>query len=191
MPVTLRKEDGTGVARANTFVAVSDVDDYAADRGLASWTDFTGTEEEKKAALVRAGDYLKNETRFVYRGTKKTSAQGLPWPRTGASEYRGPSIPDTEIPWRLQDAQCELAIRALVGQDLQPDLERGGQVQTSTVDVITTTWFEGASAETTITAVLGLLAPLLRTKVTDIAAFYATPEDRSPFVPGEFDYPKD
>lgn len=153
-------EDGSGVPNANTFVTPDVVLAYATDRNKQDAWDAQDVEVQE-AAIVAAADFLKNEERFQYRGIRNSYGQRMPWPRTGAQERRGPVIPTNVVPWQLLEAQCELALKALT-EELQPDLERGGQIQTKTLDVITTTWFQGAPAETMRTLALGILRPLLR-----------------------------
>ena len=184
MPIVLVKETGAIVPGANTFVTQADVEAYANDRGL----DFTGTADEKAAAIVKACDYLRNESRFMYRGSLKQYDQPLPFPRTGLSIKRGPSIPDTVVPKAVQDSQCELAIRARASE-LQPDLERGGAIKSEKVDVISTTYMDNAPNETLITTVMGYLKPLLRCDdVPDFLPFLAQADDASGnFTPGTFD----
>lgn len=62
-------EDGTGLSTANAFVAVATFKSYATDRGhdYSSYSDAL-----IEQAIVRATDYLRNERRFDYRGTKGT-----------------------------------------------------------------------------------------------------------------------
>lgn len=183
--MALTVEDGSIVEGANSFAALDWIAAYLAARGDST---FQGRPQvEQEAAAVRAADYLSNEGRFPYRGTKRSLDQLLPWPRTGATEVYGQPIPDTTIPVRLKAAQAELAKMAIAAPDLQPPLERGGRVQTKTVGPLTTTWFPDAPSETTIPAVWGLLKPLLRPALpTDAAPVYSAPVLVEPFGDSDF-----
>ena len=189
MPPLVVVENGTIVTNANSFVEVADVDQFAADRGSA----WTGTDDAKAQAVIRAGDYLRDEYLFPWRGARVSRFQRMPWPRDGASErYGQDTYEDNEIPWRLKEAQCWLAIAALGGTVLQPTLARGGQIQTKKIDVISTTWFQWAPAEDQYMAVRGFLQPLLRRLLDDADPYFTQPdttEELSPFAPGEFDNP--
>lgn len=102
-------EDGSGVAGANSYCSVIDAGTYHSDRGDTGWT---GTDEVKQAALVRATEYL--EARCAWStGTKGTEAQGLSWPRIGAYDRHGWSIDDDVVPQVVQDATAYLALQAL------------------------------------------------------------------------------
>lgn len=190
-------ETGTGLANANSFIAVSDAITYAADRGLDFATD--PTEPDAIAAVIKGGDYLRNELRFLYRGLRMLVTQRMPYPRTGASERGGGPLPDGIIPWRLIDTQCELAILSYNGVDLQEDLENGGLLLASDkTDVLEESWFKPEAfqcltrlpGETVRVTVLGYLAPLLRLPGSmPVTPALAQACDRSPFVPGQFDDP--
>ena len=158
-------EDGSARADATSFVSVAEANSYHATRANAAWTE--ADTDVKEAALVKAADYLRNERRFRYRGSRQTATQRLPWPRVGASERNGPEISAGTIPAALKDAQCELALLALT-RDLQPVLARGGRVKTKTIGPLTTTYMDDAPAEDTILAAVGLLDALLRSGADDL-----------------------
>ena len=181
-------ETGNLVADANSFVTRADVATYCDNRGY-TWPG-AATNADQDRAVVRAGDYLRNETRFQYRGALRSATQTMPWPREGASFHRGPAIPNTVVPQCVKDAQCELAYRTLSGTDLQPDATRGGAVKRRKTDVIETEYFEHAPTETTIRAVLGILAPVLLTEGAVYPEPYQSmPTVKTPYQPGEFDNP--
>lgn len=181
-------ETGVGVAGANSFVTVAEVDAYALARLNEVWSTTT---KDKSACVILAADYLRNETRFHYRGTRVTYTQLMPFPRDSASEG-GLVIPSTAVPWRMKDAQCELAMLVAGGTDLQPVLTRGGRVRTKTVDVLSTTWFDDAPNEDVYLMVMGLLTPLIYEAMTDgrfAVPYQVSPVDFTPWVPGEYNRP--
>lgn len=170
-------EDGSGVPGANSFIDRDYVTAYATARGRTEWISVSPS-TLLDAAVIEAGDYLKNEARFVYRGTRMYYTQGMPFPRRSVTEYRGPSLPDGYISWRLKDAQAALAIRSFASPgSLQPDLVRGGAVKREKVDVLETEWYDKAPLEVTIREVNGLLAPLLVTDADTLADPYAVQSD--------------
>lgn len=187
MAVTVIVEDGTLVANANSFVTSADVSAYCDARGYAFGDDDTDPDDLKRWT-IRAGDYLKNTQRFLYTGALITPTQTMPWPRTGANMYRGPAIPENVVPQCEKDAQCELAYRAAQA-NLQPDLARGGKVKREKVDVIETEWFESAPAETVITAVMGILAPVLLSGQVYTDPYVTSPIAHEPWRPNEFGNP--
>jgi hypothetical protein len=194
VPIVAVVEDGTGKADGQAFCDVAYVTDYAAARGLV----FTGTADQLNISVIKGGDWLANELRLQYVGTRQYGIQRMPWPRTGGSEISGQTIPDGFIPWRLKDANAELAILDRAGIVLQSDLQNGGlQIQTKTIDVLTTTWFKPERfqilspipGETVRVTIMGFLAPLLRNlgpQRTEPAVYI--PVDTSPYIPGQFDF---
>ena len=191
--MAIEVEDGTGKSNAVAFCDATFVATYATLRGL-TWPAQASTGALQEAAIVLGPDYLRNETRFPYRGTKKTASQSMPFPRTGCSEKNGPAIADTEIPFRLKEANARAAIMiansgttgALL--NLEPSLERGGKITTSKIDVISTTFADDAPVETVYPAVQGILAPLLRSSGVQHAPIVGyIAEDETPFYPGEYD----
>lgn len=160
-------ETGTGSSTANSLASVADADAYHLIRDNTAWAALTTA--AKEAALVKASAYLCDEVRFPWIGTKAQGyAQRMPWPRTSASEADGSAIPDTVVPWRIVDACCELAGVASAGTDLNPALERGGQVKSESVGSISVTYMDGAPLGTVYQAAFGLVHPLLkeRSKLT-------------------------
>lgn len=183
-------EDGTGKADAQSLCSVADADSYWLARGGVDWAGLS--DADKEVALVKASDYIRNQSRYRWVGGKLTYAQRMPWPRTGAAERDGTSVPETVVPWQVVEATAYLANKVGVGaEDLQPDLARGGGVKSESVGPISTSYFDGAKAETTIQFVDGVLAPLVRNG-TDadraVPAQYLTDIPAS-FDSGAYEYP--
>ncbi|MBP8812322.1 MAG: hypothetical protein KBE25_00645 [Laribacter sp.] len=103
-----------GTIDADSYVTLAEADAYHAKRGEAAWAAAADTARE--AALIKATAYLDASYRFD--GDPLSDTQALAWPRTVAAD----------IPQRVKDAQCELAIRAL-SADLMPDSD--GRVVTA------------------------------------------------------------
>lgn len=150
-------EDGTGLAAATSLVDVATADTFWLDRGDVTWT---GTAAVKQAALIKASDYIRNNAMFRWRGQKSTYAQSMPFPRTGCTERFGQAVPSNVVPWQVAQSTCYLA-RAALTAELMPDLAHGGMVKSEKIDVLETSYAEGALPTTTIQFVAGLLSPLL------------------------------
>lgn len=125
-------EDGSGKLLANSYVDAADVDNYATDRGIASWT--AATTALKQAAVLHAADYLDHS--YQWEGLAMTFDQAMAWPRYGVV-IEGHTLPDNVVPMAVKRAQIALAIEALSGS-LLPSADRGGQVKRvkTKVDVI-------------------------------------------------------
>lgn len=77
-------EDGTGLASAESLIAVAVADTYLAARGLTAWALLATA--VKEAALVQASEYL-NETHWS--GYRLKATQALSWPRSfDLDDYR-------------------------------------------------------------------------------------------------------
>ena len=156
-------ETGAIVAGAESYISAADATTYHTARGNTSWT---GTDAVKEAALRKAASYLDGHYRNRWKGCKVRpvpsdglDTQSMEWPRDYV-EISGYLFPFDEIPQRIKDAQCELALIAL-SADLAPSVAAG--VKREKLDVLETEYFAGAPAGTTVyTAVNNLLADLLK-----------------------------
>ena len=88
MPLTLIKEDGTGLANANAYADVAEGDAF--HEGHLYATDWTGASgPTKTAALVFATRLI--DAYYQFRGFKAHDAQALQWPRDLARDDDAPS----------------------------------------------------------------------------------------------------
>jgi len=110
-------EDGTGVAGANAYIAVAYADAYFTDRGVTAWT---GSNEVKQAAIIKATDYIETRwgDRFKGRPEFLDPRQPLGFPRLCLYDRAGQLVEG--IPDKLMKATAEYALRALSGE-LMPD----------------------------------------------------------------------
>lgn len=109
-------EDGTIVAGANAYIEVTFADDYFTDRGEDGWT---GANDVKQEAIVKATDYIENRWGHRFKGRIKDEDQELSFPRVDIFDREGRKLDDT-IPTALKRATAEYALRALTAS-LQPD----------------------------------------------------------------------
>lgn len=106
-------EDGTGVAGANSYATVAQLEAYAQLRGLPLPAD----EAEKERLLIRAMDYIEAKAPD-FSGTRYSIEQSLQWPRYGVF-VDGHELLYNTIPSILIEAQCDIAANS-VGLDLLP-----------------------------------------------------------------------
>ena len=134
--MTLLVEDGSIVSGAESYVDAATATTYHANNGNTAWA--AATTPAMEAALRKAARYMdgKYRSRFLgFRvrpvGTVALPGQAMEWPRLyvpvfGAAPGISPGtayanyLPANQIPQRLKDAQCELALRALAS-DLATD----------------------------------------------------------------------
>ena len=154
--------EAVGSASANSFVSVAEADLYLEARLNSSL--WTGT-EPKKAALIEAAREL---SALRWQGHRADATQALSWPRANAPDPDGISdyvyFDTTEIPQRIKDAQCELALEFLRAgtTDIAGADQNAGVIQ-KTVDVLTTVWSPGQRPQglARYPRVQKLIAPLL------------------------------
>jgi len=140
-----------GGASANSYISVEDADDYFAMRVHADGWSKAPTEEKQKALM----DATRRLDRIQYMGEKNSMTQALEWPRTGAI-LRDEIIDDDEIPTRILDATCELAL-AVLTSNINPGVPEG--VQSFTVGGVSVA-LSGPASSTFPPEVDRLIAPL-------------------------------
>jgi hypothetical protein len=135
-----------GSATANSFVTVAECDAYCDGRLNADAWNAEPDDDQKARALIDATRELSNKT-WIGAG-RVTTTQALNWPRAFAlnpdTAWIGYSYYlQTEIPQRVKDATCELALQFLIlGPVDLASLDPTLNVQTKKVDVLSTTYFD-------------------------------------------------
>ena len=121
MALTLNKEDGTGMADANSYADVADGDMFHEAHLYASaWTG--ATEQRKEAALMMATRLI--DSQFQFRGFRAHGEQALQWPRTECPDPDRVSVgwggrtpecvePDV-VPTAVVAAACEMGRELLI-----------------------------------------------------------------------------
>lgn len=114
-------EDGTGLSTAESYLSVADCDTYHSNRGNTAWAALATTAKEQ--ALRKATDYLVQEYRMRWKGTRMTAAQALDWPRayvymeavlTGLTGTDFPElVPNDVVPVEVENATADLALKSL------------------------------------------------------------------------------
>jgi hypothetical protein len=121
MALILNKEDGSGMADANSYADVPDGDMYHEAHLYASaWT--SATEARKEAALMMATRLI--DSQFQFRGFRAHGEQALQWPRTECPDpdrggvvwgVRTPECVEPDVvPAAVVAATCELARDLLI-----------------------------------------------------------------------------
>tara|TARA_R100000951_G_scaffold116282_2_gene127416 strand:- start:530 stop:1051 length:522 start_codon:yes stop_codon:yes gene_type:complete len=121
-------EDGTGLATANAYVSVAQVDQYAEDF-LADSTTWTALTEAVRQFHIRtATRFLDARYRATWKGWRANELQALDWPRFGASDKSGYEIDSESLPAALVSGACQLAIESVTA-DLMPNQSTDGTVK--------------------------------------------------------------
>lgn len=159
MAVNLIPEDGSLPAGANTFVTLAEFKTYCENRQFIVNVD----DEINSAAIIKAGDYLNNEERFWWRGTRVSDEQGMAWPRAGVVVWLGTGneLATNLVPQKVKDAQCYLAFKQL-SADVQPDLDRGGAIASVSAGGVSVNYSDKAMNEVLYQVSQGILKPYLR-----------------------------
>jgi hypothetical protein len=124
MPITLVKEDGTGLANANAYADLVDANAYYDGHLYASaWTG--ASDDQKAVALVMASRLIDAEWQF--NGTRTNAVQGLQWPRAKCPEPDNVHVPISVllpipcdyveydiVPKAVIQATCEMARELLI-----------------------------------------------------------------------------
>lgn len=166
-----------GSATANSFVTEAEAIAYMAARlNVTGWATVAGTvctENEKKALIEATRDL----SVLAWEAMRVDTTQVLSWPRRYALDPDAPSITGitdiaqlyfdtTEIPTRLKNGTCELALQYLKAgtTDLAVADPNAGVIE-KTVDVITTRWqpYQRPTGVARFQRVLEQIGPLLST----------------------------
>lgn len=162
-----------GAADANSFVTVEECDTYCDNRLNASaWNEETD-EDQKIRALIEATRTL-NLARW--HGHRVNDTQSLSWPREWAPDPDLPEsedglsaisyFPNDEVPQRVKDATCELALEFLrAGTTDLASEDQSLHVKRKKIDVIETEWVDPGFRTRGLgrfTRVMSLISPLLQ-----------------------------
>jgi hypothetical protein len=126
MPITLVVEAGTGLSTANAYVSDAVCAAYHVEMGNAAWAAAV-VADARAAAIIQATRYLDRHYLKRWRGSRKSSAQALEWPRYDVVDELGATVGYDSVPIEIKHAACELALRAL-SATLLADEDRGGAV---------------------------------------------------------------
>lgn len=151
-------EDGTGIASADSYIAVADLRTYCANLNYAIAAD---VQDAFLATRLRAASNW-IDTSFRYKGTRLTSTQALEFPRAGLMDWSSMLV--TGVPLRVAKACAELAYKAIADDQLFQDLERGGMIHSETVGPISTTYESSAPTQKVYQQATSFLEQYVRDK---------------------------
>lgn len=165
-------EDGTAKTDSNSYASIDDANLYHAQRNNAAWALLLVG--QKKAALVKATDYLVQVYRLRWKGVRVTATQALDFPRNFMirEDYEPATLngyqmiggfyyyPSDNVPVEVKNACCELALKS-ISAELSPDLARA--TTREKVDVIEVEYDKNAPQYTKYRAIDNMLAPYLQT----------------------------
>jgi len=150
--MALTVEDGTGLAGADSYVSLSDADQYALDHGNPStWSLLTESQKEEKLRLAAQGLDLEYFGRWL--GTRKETTQALEWPRSEVEDEDGNAVDDDSVPSRIQDAQVELALEFATGKSIHASQSDRSRIKSERkrLDVLETeTEYLGGKAQSSV-----------------------------------------
>lgn len=156
-------ETGPGSATAESYISVSDATTYHADRGNTAWAALTDAVKEQN--LRKATEYMLQQYRMRWKGTRMTSTQALDWPRayvylepvvTGANQEFPNLVADDIVPVEVKRACAELALKSY-SATLSADTERA--TVREKVGVIEVEYDKFATQEKRYTAIEYMLKP--------------------------------
>lgn len=133
---TLIVETGEIVQDANTYVSLDEADAYHTKMGN-EW-DSASEPATYEQALIIAARSLDTLWGGQFRGFIQNNDQSLLFPRTAFYDGTGRLIKRGVMPRVLREAQCELALMVIAGQDVMPSPNTASiKSESVTVDVIT------------------------------------------------------
>ena len=171
-------EDGTGLANANSYLSLSDANDFfALNSDSGGWSDFT--DDQKEAGLVTATRYI--DVTHAYVGEVTNRDQKLQFPRRFHSRaFYGTNIRwhqvNNTVPQNIKDATCVLALSVITNNRLESvDAATNSNIQSIGVDTLrityrneaTGTTADGASQSTSFvtTSADNFLKPFVRSNI--------------------------
>lgn len=141
--MALTVETGSGSSTADAYISQADADAYFAERGSPSaWSALSS--DGKDAAIRYATTTL--DGLYAWTGTIVLTTQALGWPRSGATDREGRTLASNDVPARVEDAVCELALLH-AGTALNASYARGGAIRRERVGPLDTEYSAGASIE--------------------------------------------
>jgi hypothetical protein len=129
-------EDGTAKTDAESYISVTDADDYVTAYANADdvtlWDALADSDKEK--ALRIGTQYI--DLCFNFKSVKSTRTQALAWPRLAVQDDEGYYVSDyNQIPECLKRAAVEAALRHVAGDNLLGVIDEPGVIQNESVTV--------------------------------------------------------
>lgn len=156
--MTLIIEDGSNVSGANSYCTLTEIREYALQRGVT----LTLNDSKLEVYSFKAMDYLEGKG-DEYKGLRSNSDQSLSWPRMDVV-IEGVDFPVDDIPQAVKNAQCRLCMDVSAGIDLLPTIEGGKFIVKETIGALSTEYSQivGTKSLPTLNAVRSILKPVLK-----------------------------
>lgn len=188
--MALTVEDGSGIAGADSYSRLDELDDYHLRLGNVDWppapepTDdqpepLDPFKAQKEAAARRAARYLDATYGGRVGGARKNPDQGLLWPRLGARDRAGRPLDAERVPAEYKQAQAEVARLVCLGIQLTPETSAGPRLKRQKIDALEKEWFEGAPATAPVFGWLNLILSPLFGEIPEPGAAEVWAVDRS------------
>jgi hypothetical protein len=157
--MALAVEDGTGLATAESYLAVADFKTMA---GAVGFSVEGYADDEIEAALRRASSYIDNRYGGRWPGfAMQGRVQALSWPRTQAADRGGNAIGTDEIPREVKSAVMQACRRELAQPDsLTPD-KISQRTLSESIGPISVRYQDQGDQRPLIVIIEEILAPLL------------------------------
>jgi len=147
MAIQYEIEDGTGKADATSYASVAFIKQYWENirYDFSTLTDLDFQAWGNKATKTLEGMYVN-----LWPGTRYSTSQSLSWPREDAIYFDETEIDDDVVPIEVQNATAEMVYILSTGADIQPLIDKGGNIIEYSVSVEgavkeSTTYSEGSS----------------------------------------------
>ena len=135
-------ETGQGLADANSYIDIADVEKYLPSSTMTKFNELSL--EERIDRIIIASLFI--DTSFNWIGRQKTLEQGLCWPRVNAW-YQGYKIPDDFIPTQIKKAVI-MALELLMEFGLGVFQQSGdAQIKKEKLGPMETEYFEALKVE--------------------------------------------
>ena len=123
-------EDGSGLSDSNSYVTVSEADDYFLNHPYYAdnWSGLTNKESFLEAASAQL------DALVVWKGFLVYGTQAMGWPRNGVIDDEGRIIPADVVPDRVKKAVFELAFHLSRGDPYAASSSEG--IDRLKIDVI-------------------------------------------------------
>ncbi|RTL04575.1 hypothetical protein EKK58_10270 [Candidatus Dependentiae bacterium] len=151
-------EDGTGLEDAESYLSVSEANDYHSRRGNSAWDDLD--DPAKESALIKATEYLDNS--YSWRGVLSSTTQALNWPRTNVFDSQGRDLSNS-VPQRVKNATAELALVS-ISSELLANVNNSNYVKREKVEGLEVEYSSSAPSTTQYLYVDRLLGDLVSSK---------------------------
>jgi hypothetical protein len=152
-------EDGTGLADADSYNSLVELNAYASSMGEATFSALG--DSAKEVAARKAAVYLDGAYEGRLTGRRLSSTQARAFPRFDCEDRDGNLLPSDEVHPAWKEAHCALTVKASASE-LAPDLKRGGAVKRVKVGPIEKEFQDTASGSTLRPSISLILNRLLQ-----------------------------